>query len=224
MTKQHINNLVPNDTLDNNGAVKDPTINVQNLLQAAVTRQNDLRDAEIRRIDERHLIETAHLELRITEEANHTAEVMALRSNYERQLAEAEAKRIDAIRVVDVNAVNVANERAVAQAGVLATQVSTSADTLRGLVATTASTVAQQLQAVTQQLSDRLTVLERSNNIGFGREQYTDPMMASMLTEIKALTATIIKSEGKGQGASALWGYIVGGIMLALALASRFIP
>lgn len=222
MTKQRSNNLVPNDEGENDGIIKDPTVNVQNLLQAAVIRQNDLRDAEIRRIDERHLIETAHLELRITEEANHTSEVMALRSTYEHQLAEAEAKRIDAIRVVDVNAVNVANERAVAQAGVLANQVSSSAEILRGLVAATATTIAAQLTTVTQQLSDRLTVLERSNNIGQGREQYTDPLMTAMVAEIKALAAVVVKSEGKGIGATNLWGFIVAAIGIGIALFKAF--
>lgn len=223
MAEPESNKTVPNDTKEN-GGTKDPTVNVQNLLNAAVVRQNDLRDAEIKRIDERTAFLVSHLELRISEESTHTSEVMALRSNYERQLAEAEAKRIDAIRVVDVNAVNVANERAVAQAGVLANQVSSSAEILRGQVAAVATTLATQLSTVTGQLSDRITILERSNNIGQGREQYTDPLMTAMVAEIKTLNANVTKTEGKGLGANALWGYIVGAIgviSVILAIISR---
>jgi hypothetical protein len=68
--------------------VVDPTQNVLNVLAAAVGRQDDLRTSEQR-----------HLE-RLTE----------VRMQYDRELREAEAKRIDAIRAVDVAAVGRAAE------------------------------------------------------------------------------------------------------------------
>src|SRR5471030_432941 len=88
-------------------------------------------------------------------------EQMELRADYGVQLSIAEAKRIDAIRAVDVNAVSVANERATAQAAVLANQVAASAETLRALVAATAATVAQQLAQVSAGIADRLSALEK---------------------------------------------------------------
>ncbi len=87
------------------GAVIDPTSNVLDLVEAAVKRQDDLRAADGRRIDE----------------------IMALHVYYAERLAEAETKRLDAIRAVDTAAVQLANEKAASTAAVLAKQVSESA-------------------------------------------------------------------------------------------------
>jgi cobalamin biosynthesis Mg chelatase CobN len=85
--------------------VIDPTKNVLEYVQAAITRQDDLRAAESR----------------------HVREVATLRERYAQQLRAAESDRIDAIRAVDVAAVNRAGEVAVAQATTLAAQVAISA-------------------------------------------------------------------------------------------------
>jgi hypothetical protein len=97
-------------------------------------------------------------------------EQMNIRAENNIQLGIAEAKRIDAIRAVDVNAVSISNERSAAQAIVLANQVASSAEALRALVAATAVQQAQQLSTLTTQLTDRLTALEKSQyeNSGSG--------------------------------------------------------
>jgi hypothetical protein len=100
----------------------------------------------------------------------HIHEVVELHAYYQSQLQTAEAKRLDAIRAVDVNAVSVASERATQQASVLANQVAASADTLRSLVATTATTIAQQLSQITTQLADRIAAVEKANYEGRGRQ------------------------------------------------------
>jgi len=133
----------------------DPTANVILLVEAAVKRLDDLRAAEMVRVDERLKIHT----------------------DYTHQLAEAEAKRIDAIRSVDVNAVSVASERATQQAAVLANQVAASADALRALVATTATTMAEQSRQLSSQLTDRLTQLERAQYEGKGRSGLSAPLL-----------------------------------------------
>lgn len=107
----------------------DPTSNVLMLVEAANRRQDDLRAAESRRVNE----------------------MMELRAEHAKELGETEKKRLDAIRVVDVNAVAVASERASQQALVLANQVSATSEILRGLVATTNA-----------QLTERLSSLEKS--------------------------------------------------------------
>ena len=68
------------------GPVIDPTENVLAVIESAVKRQDDLREAEMRRVNQ----------------------IEALRAEYQEKLALAEAKRIDAIRAVDVAAVDVA--------------------------------------------------------------------------------------------------------------------
>lgn len=119
-------------------------------------------------------------------------ELATLRDEHYKQLAVAESKRIDAIRSVDVNAVSVASERAGAQALVLAAQVSTSAETLRSLVATTAATQATQLSTLTIQITDRLTALEKA--------QY--------------------EKRGSGTGMRDLYGWGFGALMLIVSIVS----
>lgn len=147
---------------------RDPTINVRELVESSISRLDDLSAAESRRVDG----------------------IMTLRAEYEEKLREAEAKRIDAIRAVDVNAVAVASERATQQATVLANQVSISAETLRALVAATANTIAQQLSALTAQLTDRISSLEKS--------QYT--------------------ISGTGAGRKDFYGWVVGGVTIGITI------
>src|ERR1035437_7415708 len=121
---------------------------------------------------------------------------LKLRSEHAGQLSIAEAKRIDAIRSVDIPAVAMANERAVASAVVLAAQVASSAETLRTLVAQTAQTVAGQLATMSSAINDRISALEKT--------QYT--------------------SSGKDTGGKDVWGYIVAGIAVLVAMASFILP
>lgn len=139
---------------------------------------------------------TKRLDDKIDAVALRLQDQMQLRADYAIQLSVAETKRIDAIRAVDVQAVAVANERASAQALVLAAQVSSSAETLRTLVAATAQTVAQQLQAVSAGINDRLSALEKSSYEGTGKEN----------------------------GGQATWGYIIAGVVALVALAAFVLP
>jgi hypothetical protein len=74
----------------------------------------------------------------------HIKEMAKLRASHEMELRRAEAARLDAIRRVDVGAVNRAAEVASTQASTLATQVATVAEAMRAQVsaAATASTMA----------------------------------------------------------------------------------
>ena len=163
----------------------DPSKNVSSLVAALSDRMEHMISEQILRLDEK-----------IEAERRRVNEQLTLRADYLVQLSIAEAKRIDAIRAVDVNAVAVANERATAQAAVLATQVSASAETLRALVAATAATVAQQLAQVSAGIADRLSALEKTQYEGVG---------------------------AKG-GTRDIWGWIIGGLVALVALASFLIP
>lgn len=187
--------------------VIDPTANVQKLLADSVIRQDDLREAYGRLF-----------EAEIRAEGRRIDEQMKLRADYSQQLENAESKRIDAIRAVDVAAVAVASERATQSASVLANQVAQSAETLRTLVASTAVTIAQQLAQLSNQLSDRISALERSSYEDIGKGRVADPMMTEMVTELKALRELSTLGTGKDTGLRSMWGYIVGaaGILLGL--------
>lgn len=157
--------------------VIDPTANVLALVEAAVHRLDDLREA-----DSRRLTELADMR------ALHENQLSRLRE----KLALAESRRIDAIRAVDVNAVAIASAEARQQASVLANEVTKSAETLRSLVATTDAARAASLTAILQPLSDRVSLLEKS--------QY--------------------QIAGKTTGIGALWGWIIGAAGAAAATAS----
>ncbi len=178
---------VPGQGVDYRGSpVIDPTENVKALSAAADKRQDDLRslDAKINALREEHL-----------------KEIMNLRADYETQLRIAEAKRIDAIRLVDTTAVAVQNERAVAtattlaktvqdSAQVLSAQVTKSADDLRTLVATTAAESSRSLQQQFAAITTRLSALEQGS----------------------------VNTSGVGAGRSDVVGWAVGGLMLLIAL------
>ena len=87
----------------------DPTENVTNLVTAAIKRQDDLREQE-------------------SAWQKYAAE---LRAAHGKELREIETARLDAIRAVDVGAVQRAAEVQATQAGALAAQVVATADAFR---------------------------------------------------------------------------------------------
>jgi hypothetical protein len=143
----------------------DPSPNVKDLSDASNLRQDDLRVATEKLFDSQiHALE--HIsDIR----AEHRKEIDSLRDSYEEKLRTAEAKRIDAIRAVDVNAVAVDRLRASDQASVLANQVSASADTLRTLVSSTATAVQTAQTTLGNALSDRITKVEQFQYTGAGK-------------------------------------------------------
>lgn len=200
------------------GAVVDPTKNVLDLVEAAIRRQDDLRRIE----GEKLQIQIAGAEKTTILRDDHAKEMAALRADYDGQLRQAEAKRIDAIRAVDVNAVAVATQRAAEQAATLAANVATSAEALRALVATTASTQAASQQQVVNALSARLTTLEQAGYTATGKQALSDPAFQSLLQEVRALSASRSQEAGKDQGSSAVWAGIGAGGGLLLGLIGAF--
>jgi hypothetical protein len=118
----------------------DPTKNVRELVDASILRLDDLRIA-----GERTLIREA-----------------ALRAEYEDKLRKAETARIDAIRAVDVGAVNRAAEVAATAATTLAAQVDVSAETLRNQVAAAASAQTVALAAALEPVQKDIADLRRA--------------------------------------------------------------
>ena len=145
----------PGPGVDRYGApVIDPTKNVLQLVEAAIARQDDLRESESRHIRELAAVRAEYdTQLRDADQ-----EKAALRATYEDQLRKQESARIDAIRAVDVGAVTRAAEVSAAQAATLATQQQASADALRGQVEAariaTADALAQALAPITKSIED----------------------------------------------------------------------
>jgi hypothetical protein len=91
----------------------DPTKNVESLVEAAMQRQDDLREME----------------------SAHVRELLERDKSHAQQLRAAESARIDAIREVDVGAVQRAAEVQLAQQQALAAQVVATADAFRASLA-----------------------------------------------------------------------------------------
>ncbi len=157
------------------GTVIDPTENVVALVKANKERNDDLR----RLIDK-----SVHSEIK------HLRAEVKLRAKHQMQMAKAESGRLDSIRMIDAQAVQVAAAQAQTAIQTLATTASTSAETIRNALNTAAATAATQLQGLLSRVDERIRVLEQTSYTG----------------------------AGKGEGFSASWAILVGAAGLALAV------
>lgn len=175
----------------------DPSVNVINLVGNAVKYLEDLHNVTEKNYDEK---------LKLYVEAL-------------RRESAVETDRINALRAVDVKAVEVANERAVKQAEVLDKNMLESAATLRESVAQTATTIAAQLQQIINPLLERVSALEKVNYENAGR--------ISAAPDIPKLVTQLIEAQninkGSSKGMREMWGWVVGGVMLLIAIGSFFI-
>lgn len=128
--------------------VIDPTKNVLQLVEAAIRRQDDL----------------------LAKDSKDIRETIRLRSEYDEKLRKAEAKRIDAIRAVDVGAVAAAAEVSATQATTLAGQVASSAEALRNQVAAAASAQTVALGAALDPIQKDIADLRRSQYEALGQK------------------------------------------------------
>lgn len=182
----------------------DPTLNVKEALQAAVERQDALRLAEAQRMDDLRETEarinkqaSQYQSMLAAAESRRVDEQAAMRDKHAAELREAEAKRIDAVRSIDVEARKADNERAATQAGLLATQLATTAETLRNQVATTANAAQTQLQQLIAPLAEKVAVLEQSLYKGQGKEALSDPALVALTAQVAALVASQNTNAGQ---------------------------
>jgi hypothetical protein len=177
MTLDNNPQVLPTAPVNKNGANSstDPTYNVRMLMDAENSALRELAMSEIR----------------------HVEEMQKLHVKYQEQLTVAESKRIDAILKANTDAQATDRERATAQAQVLATQVATSAETLRSLVATTAQATATQYQQSHNQIAERVTQLEKARYEGVGRSTIEDPLLSAQTNKMEAMLTSMSESKGK---------------------------
>jgi hypothetical protein len=153
----------------------DPTYNVRMLMASENTALRELTLAEIRHVNEK---------------VEHVEETQKLHVMYQDKLSVAEAKRIDAIRSVDVAAAATDRERASAQALLLNSQLTTTAESQRALVATTATAQATSQAQITNQFNERIFNLEKTQNTGAGKAAADDPIFATMVKKLDMVVAS----------------------------------
>jgi len=135
------NDTGPGPGVDAQGRpVIDPTKNVLDLVTREIKRLDDLREVESKNI----------------------REMLDLRAEFAREFRMAESQRLDAIRAVDVGAVNRAAEVSATQAATLAAQVATSAETLRTQVAAAATAAATALAAALEPIQKDIQDLRKA--------------------------------------------------------------
>lgn len=224
----------------NGSQAVDPTENVKALSEAANKRQDDLRIANERLVESKIAGLAALAKLNIEGSTNErNAELRRidneakLRSEYEDRLRGAEAKRIDAIRLVDVGAAATLAQRTTEQATALATvvtqsaevlrnQVSRAAEDTRALVATTAATALQNQQQQFQAITTRLAALEQAGAEGKGKQTISDPAFIDLLKEVKSLSLARTNITGVEAGRSDVIGWIAAGMMFLFAAGGFF--
>jgi hypothetical protein len=154
------------------GRFNDPSFNVRLLLEAAVRRIDDLAAA--------------------------STKLAELRAEYSEAMRGMESARIDAIRAVDVGAVNRAAEVSATQATTLAAQVAVSAETLRTQVAATATAQTVALAAALVPLQEAIADLRKT--------QYEQAGQKAQVVETRSSTTGLWQVVG-----------VMAAIMLGLA-------
>jgi hypothetical protein len=194
--------------------VIDPTQNVLDLVNAAIKRQDDLREADSRHIRELMAVR-AEYDQKLRDADRHEAEV---RAGYEDRLAGKETARLDAIRAVDVANVESARQVAEARANTLATQQQASADALATRVEqariTTADALAQALAPIQKSIED------------LRQAQYQQQGEKSSKVETSTADRDTLALEAARVQAAAqrtqVYGLIVAVIVLALGIYAAF--
>jgi hypothetical protein len=159
--------------------IADPTENVKDLMEAAVTRLDDLREMETRHQDRIRILMMGHV-----------SDMAALRADLGEKLRNAETDRINAIRAVDVAAVQRAAEVADLRAQTLAAQVAQSAETLRVQVAAVAAASATELTRALEPIQRAIDDLRKS--------QYEAQGMRGQVIEQRSASGASVALVGLG--------------------------
>jgi hypothetical protein len=118
---------------------------------------------------------------------------MNTKFEYNDRIITTESKRLDAIRFIDAEAVKLANEKAVAQTELLAGQVVASTESLRNLISSTNIAVTQQLAQVSNQLTERIAVLEKIQYESEGRSKLSSPLLITISGFIGGVIVFIVQ-------------------------------
>jgi hypothetical protein len=168
-------------------AVLDPTKNVLGWVDAAITRQDDLRELQAASAEK-------FAELR----AAHQQQLGDLRAAYEDKLARKESERLDAIRAVDQGNVSRAAEAASNLAATLATQLVSNAEQQRIQVESARVSTEARLIAALEPIQRDVTELRQvqfqqqgeraATNEGKSSNQWTVGTLIAIVSLLMTLT------------------------------------
>jgi hypothetical protein len=194
--------------------VIDPTKNVDALVEAAIRRQDDLRQA-----DSAHVRELMAVRAEYDQKLRDADRIQAeTRSRYEDRLAAKETARLDAIRAVDVANVESARQVAEARANTLATQQQASADALRNQVEQARITTADALAQTVAPLQKSIEDLRQAQYQQQG-EKSSKVETSSTSREDREIEMARIQAQAQRTQVYAL---IIAAIVLALGIYATF--
>jgi hypothetical protein len=218
------------------GATIDPTKNVLDLVEASIRRQDDLRRVveelmkdKVDSANEKSAIRLQMMEQRLADVVNRLDSEAKLRAEFAKEIAATEKARVDAIRQVDKTAVDQTASAALQtaanlaktqtdSAGVLSTQVSTSAEALRNLVATTAAESNRNIQQQFTTLGTRVAALEQGSATLGGERKFSDPAVAALAEQVRVLVRQQADAGGISTGSSATWAVVIAVMMIVILI------
>ncbi len=180
--------------------VVDPTENVKALSEAANKRQDDLRDALV--VLNKSRIDSLAEAIRVSEQ--NIRDINLLRDTHHREIRVAEQERLETIREIDVS--HLSN---------LSVTVTSGFESLRNALASTAARIEAANTERANAISDRVTQLERTSYEGKGKEAVADPMMNTLLSEVKQLNQ-------KSAGISMTWALVIGAAAIIASVSGIF--
>lgn len=190
--------------------VIDPTRNVLDLVHAAITRIDDLNAMTVKLTNEQNS--------RATDQYLALQREIELRAEHQIALDQLESKRIDAQRHGDQLAIKSESDRSALAITALASAASVTAETLRSAVNTSAANLALQLDRTVTAITGRIADLEKSANMGAGKQAVADPQMERLATMVENLVRSQATGSGKSEGINAFWVVLVAVAGLILTL------
>jgi hypothetical protein len=179
------------------GPVIDPTANVIALVEALAAKTDDLRAADNKFYDAQNA---------------HQKEMADLRAKHAALLRTSDLLVLEKTRAVDVSVGAQSAVQLATAVQTLATTSSRDAETLRSQLTATAQIIAKQTAESFEGVNVRLAALERSSYEGKGKEAVSDPMLAQLVTEVKALATSGQLGSGASTGQRNMTGWIFAGI------------
>lgn len=240
-TKDDSQNGVPGIAVDSRtGAYIDPTPNVLALVEAANRRQDDLRNLtkelydsknacqkEIGALREKNQEKIALLREQFQEKIaslreKHQEQLAQQRETHQEKMMGAEAGRLDSIRQVDREEVAKTAITANTAITTLAKQTTDLQQTLAKQVTDTAAAQESRNSAQYSDTNKRLSALENASSEGKGKQGVADPQLDKLVMVVENLVRAQATGTGKSAGSTAMWGYVVGGIGLLIAIGTFF--
>jgi hypothetical protein len=198
----------------------DPSENVKALTDAAVKRLDDM--AALREKLANSQIKSLKQEMRWQDKIANLREQCAhekdeLKATFAEKSASQESARLDAIRAVDQLAVSTAAAQSFTAIQTLAVNQAKDTETLRLAVANTATTLATQNAAQNAEFSRKIAALEQYQYENKGKTGMSDPMMASLSEDMKAVAAALAGGKGRNEGFSTSWAILIAVVVIIIA-------